>query len=94
MEQVPTDISYILRKLALLRRREEINRGSISFNSENELFVLERKAKSRLRLIIHNGKGKKAFVPTGTLLFAHNFKEGIFRGTGFLIEERKEESDG
>ena len=94
VEQTPTYISYILRELARLRTREELNGGAISYHSESGLFVLERTAKSRLRLIVHKGKGKKAFAPTGTVLLSHNFKEGSFSGTGFVIEEIKEESDG
>lgn len=94
VEQTPTYISYILRELARLRTREELNGGAISYHSESGLFVLERTAKSRLRLIVHKGKGKKAFAPTETVLLSHNFKEGSFSGTGFVIEEIKEESDG
>ena len=94
VEQTPTYISYILRELARLRTRQEINAGAVSFNCECGLFVLERKAEYRLRLIIHKEKGKKVFVPTGRQLLSHNYKDGSFCGTGFLIEEIKEGSDG
>lgn len=94
VEQTPTELSRILRELARLRARAEIESGSIAFSAERGLFVLERRAKNRLRLTVKNGSGQKTFVPAGTVLLSHNFQAGSFCGTGFVIEEIEEDCDG
>ena len=94
VEKTPTKVMYMMRALSRLRAREEIVKGDISFGAEGELFLLERRSKARLRLTVRCGTGRTPYVPKGEVLLSHNFGGDCLLGTGFVIEEIKEDRNG
>lgn len=77
----------VIKALAALRGREEIEKGDITFNWRGGLFLLERTAERTLRLVISKEKQKQNYKPEGNILLSHNYGGGCFSGTGFIIEE-------
>lgn len=90
-EEKPSEVYKILQRLAALRAKDEIKDGNIKYFSRSDLFLLERTAKNRLRLVVSNGKKPIEYQPEGDVLLSYNYSDYKLNGTGFVIEYVKEE---
>lgn len=71
--------------LSSLRKMDEVQRGSVSFDSCGDLFVLERKSKHTLRLCVNATNSAIEFEPCGKVLVSHGFQDRRLT-TGFVVE--------
>lgn len=76
----------LLKALAHLREKDAVKDGTISFASKGELFLLERKKETVLRLTVNATDCPVSVRPEGKVIAGRHF-DGALLGTGFFIEE-------
>ncbi|MDO4564270.1 MAG: glycoside hydrolase family 13 protein [Clostridia bacterium] len=85
-KKAPTAVSELIRRLSPLKQLDAVKAGAIAYRSCDTLFVMERQTEGQtIRLTINNGD--KAAYKARNVLLSHNYRDGAFFGTGFVIEE-------
>lgn len=79
-------LSKLITSLSVLKDREEVKKGEIYYEFDDDAFIMKRTlANDGIKLIVTNGE--RYYTDDKVVLLSHNYADGCINGVGFVIQE-------